>query len=161
MNLKAIKNKKIMDSESTLFDLMDKYTLTLRKIGGEETMCYRPIEGQKLKGNETLEERIIKSDVSEDEFKRIQEKGYCSKSCRWENGFMIDTFVRRREYHDEKWLVKQTKDKGSMQDWSRSKGDVFEGKTPEEAIYKAVDYIESYQKEQEEKYRKAGLEYKY
>lgn len=158
MNLKSIKNKRIMDSESTLFDLMDKYTLTLRKIGGENIRCYRPVEGQKLKENETLEERIIKSNVSEDEFKRMQEKGFCSEKCRWENGFLIDTFVRYREYRKERWLVKQTKDNGSMQDWGRN---VFEGKTPEEAIYKAVDYIESYQKEQEEKYRKVGLEYKY
>ena len=129
MNLKAIKNKKIMDSGSTLFDLMDKYTLTLRKIGGESRGCYRPIEGQKLKENETIEERIIKSNVSEDEFKRMQEKGFCTEKCRWENGFLIDTFVVCREYHDEKWLVKQTKGSGSMQDWSKSKGDVFEGKT--------------------------------
>jgi hypothetical protein len=137
-----------------LFELMEKYNLTLRRLSDEDVTCYTPIPGRELNDNETLVETIVKSNVSKEEFEKWQKKGYW-QSCRFNNGFVIGKAVREVKKHEDGWLVKVDNSHGSIQNWNRKYD--FYGKTPEEAIAKAVADIEKRKKECEEKKKQAGI----
>jgi hypothetical protein len=137
-----------------LFELMEKYNLTLRRLGSEEVTTYSPIPDRELKENETLIDIIRKSDESKESFEKWQEKGYFN-NCRWNNGFVISKAVREVKKREDGWLVKVDNSHGSIQNWNRKYD--FYGKTPEEAIAKAVADIEKRKKECEEKKKQAGI----
>ena len=137
-----------------LFELMEKYNLTLRRLSDEEVTCYSAIPDRKLNDNETLVETIVKSNVSKEEFEKWQKKGYW-QSCRFNNGFVIGKAVREVKKREGGWLVKQDNSHGSIQNWNR-KFDYY-GNTPEEAINKAVEDIEKRLETYKENKKKAGI----
>lgn len=137
-----------------LFELMEKYNLTLRRLSDEEVTCYSPIPDRELNDNETLVETIVKSNVSKEEFEKWQKKGYW-QSCRFNNGFVIGKVVREVKKREAGWIVKQDNSHGSMQNWNR-KFDYY-GNTPEEAINKAVKDIEKRLETYKENKKKAGI----
>ena len=138
----------------SIFKLMEKYNLTLRRLSDEEVTCYSPILDGELNDNETLVETIVKSNVSKEEFEKWQKKGYW-QSCRFNNGFVIGKAVREVKKREGGWLVKQDNSHGSIQNWNR-KFDYY-GNTPEEAINKAFEDIEKRLETYKENKKKAGI----
>lgn len=137
-----------------LFELMEKYNLTLRRLGSEEVRVYNPIPNRKLKENETIIETIRKSDETKESFEKWKEKGYFN-NCRWSNGFVIAKVVKEVVKRKSGWLAKQEISHGTTQYWDM-KNDYF-GETPEETIMKAVADIEKRKREYEEKKKQAGI----
>ncbi len=117
---------------------MIKYNLTLRRLPDCITTSYwlpqNPTEDELLH----VQDEIRASDISKEKYERIRSSGSWDNS-RYYNGFVIGKLVVKRKACEEGWLVKIDCGHGSMQQWSK-KADFF-GKTPEEAIQKAVEYI--------------------
>lgn len=137
-----------------LFTLMAEHSLTLRRLSATESSSYM------LPNNATQEEiershEVILREMDEESFKRMKEKGFFQNCAVFRNGFVIGRMVREVVQRESGWLVKIDSSHGSTQKWSR-KGDFF-GKTPEEAINKAVEYCEKRTKERQERMRRAGI----
>lgn len=139
--------------KNNLFELMEKYNLTLRRLPDTETIT------TSLPNNPTKEElnNAFESVINEmpfEKFKQLQDKGYM-KNCRWNNGYVIGKFTSQIIQRAGGWIVKQDNGHGSNQTWQR-KYDYF-GKTPKEAIENAVKDIEEKKEKANERKRLAEL----
>lgn len=137
-----------------LITLMEEHSLTLRRLSATETSLTILPSNATPEEIEMSQECILK-EMDEESFKKAREKGYFQKHAIYRNGFVIGRFVRKTVQKESGWLVKIDGSHGSMQQWDR-KIDFF-GKTPEEAINKAVDFIEKRKLERQERMKKAGI----
>lgn len=139
--------------EKNLFELMEKYALTLRRLPTKTYTSYKYDENRTRTDGIIIECPLI--EMSESEFLKCQKQGRYA-TCRWQNGFVIERYYRVMEKRDGGWLVKISGGYGSVQHWDMKKND-FYGVTPKDAIMKAVKHIERTKKETNEKRKKAGL----
>lgn len=139
--------------EENLFELMVKHNLTLRCLP-TKTCTLSIYNPQRDTGKGEIYEFPLK-EMSEEDFCRWKQKGYFSE-CRYQNGFVIQKHFRKYETRDGGWLAKIDRGYGSIQHWNMNSGD-FYGKTPKEAIMKAVEYIQKKDEEREERMKRAGL----
>ena len=135
-----------------LIKLMEEYNLTLRRLPNEVTEIYDAKHYRGLPNEEIYEKVMAK--ISHEDFLKMREKGYYLGQ-RWKNGFRIGRWVRRTEKRNGGWLVKIDRGTGSVQHWNKERD--FFGKTPEEAINKAIAHIKETRKQQEEWDCLAGL----
>lgn len=97
---------------------------------------------------------MVVGETTAENFERMQKKG-CYNFCRFYNGFIIRKFNRIERRTGGGWLVKIDNSTNSIQQWNKKTD--FYGKTPEEAICKAVEYIEKAEESNIKKMRLAGL----
>ena len=136
-----------------LIELMEEYNLTLRRLPTKTTHTYDARHYRGLPNEEIYESVVAK--ISHEDFLKMRKQG-CYLGQRWKNGFRIATWVRQTEEREGGWLVKIDRSYGSLQQWNRNRGDFF-GKTPEEAIKKAIEHIKKERKQMDEWNRLAGL----
>lgn len=136
-----------------LFQLMEQYSLTLRRLPNKVTETYDIRHYRGLPNEEIYE--CAEAKISHEDFLKMRMKGYYLGQ-RWENGFRIAQWVKRTEEREGGWLVKIDKGYGSVQHWNKERGDFF-GKTPQEAINKAIAYVKKIRKQMDEWDRLAGL----
>ena len=137
-----------------LITLMEEHSLTLRRLSATETSSYM------LPRNATQEEiemshEVILKEMDEESFKRAQEKGFFQSCAQFRNGFVIGRMISKVVQKESGWLVKIDGSHHSHQIWSR-KSDFF-GKTPEQAINKAVEYLKKRAEERNERLKRAGI----
>ena len=125
-----------MSQKEDLFELMERYNLTLRRLSNTEIISYSFMHYRGLPNEEVFE--ADGPSMTEEKFKLKQSQN-CFVDDRWDNGKVIRKLVRRTTQREGGWLVKIDGSHGSMQKWSK-KYDYF-GDTPEEAILKAVKSI--------------------
>lgn len=125
-----------MSKKEDLFELMERYNLTLRRLPNTETECYSFMHYRGLPNEEVFE--ADGPSMTEEKFK-LEQSQNCFVYDRWENGKVIRKLVRKTIQREGGWLVKIGGGYGSTQLWSK-KYDYF-GNTPEEAILKAVKSI--------------------
>lgn len=125
-----------MSKKEDLFELMERYNLTLRRLSNTETECYSFRHYRGLPNEEVFE--VDGPSMTEEKFK-LEQSQNCFVYDRWENGKVIRKLVRKTIQREGGWLVKIGGGHGSVQQWSK-KYDYF-GNTPEEAILKAVKSI--------------------
>ena len=135
---------------------MEEYSLTLRRLSATETSFTMLPHNATPEEIEMSQECILR-EMDEESFKRAQEKGYFQKHAIYRNGFVIGRCVRHVVQKESGWLVKIDGSHGSIQQWNRKKD--FFGKTPEEAINNAVEYIEKQKAEKREKRKRAGISF--
>lgn len=136
----------------SLIKLMEEYGLTLRRLSSRETKTYDVRHYRGLPNEEIIE--VVAAKITQEDFIKMRQKGHYVNQ-RWANGFRIAKWVRRTEEREAGWLVKIDNGHGSVQYWSE-KHDFF-GKTPEEAITKAIKHIKKIKEEKEMYNRLAGL----
>ncbi len=119
---------------------MTKYNLTLRRLPDCTITSYWLPQNPTEDELSQAQDEIRVSGISKEKYERIRSTG-CWDNSRYYNGFVIGKLVVKHEAREEGWLVKIDSGHGSMQQWSK-KADFF-GKTPEEAIQKAIDYIQT------------------
>lgn len=131
------------------FSILEKYNLTLRRLPEviADILTYDPTSPAEVV------EMVVRETTAEN-FARMQKKGHY-KFCRFSEGFVIKKFNRIERRTKGGWLVKIDNSINSIQQWNK-KFD-FYGKTPEEAICAAVEYIEKTREEKIKKMRLAGL----
>ena len=132
-----------------IIKILEKYNLTLRRLPEVVTdiLTYNPASPA-----EVVEQ--VAGETTAENFAKMQKKGYYN-FCRFYNGYIIRKYNRIERHTGGGWLVKIDNGTGSIQNWNR-KSD-FYGKTPEEAICAAVEYIEKAKEEKIKKMRLAGL----
>ena len=122
--------------EKNLFELMERYSLTLRRLPNKATSTYAYIHYRGLPNEEIFEAVLFEK--TKQAFELMKSKG-CFTDCRWEDGKVIRKMVRKTSKREGGWVVKKNSGYDSIQQWDR-RYDFF-GKTPEEAIMKAVESI--------------------
>lgn len=142
-----------MSNKIDILSAMQKYDLTLRRLSDTETSSYFIPDNPTKEEIENAHEVVILATTKE-KFDKMQANG-CHLNSRFHNGFIIRKVVRIKKKREGGWLVKIDSSHGAFQHWDMK--DDFYGKTPEEAIEKAVKYIEEKRKSKEETYKKAGL----
>lgn len=128
---------------------LEKYNLTLRRLPEvvTDTLTYDPASPA-----EVVE--MVAGETTAENFAKMQKKGYYN-FCRFYNGYIIRKYNRIERHTGGGWLVKIDNGTGCMQQWNK-KFD-FYGKTPEEAVCAAVEYIEKTKEEKTKEKRLAGL----
>lgn len=140
-------------NKNDILSAMQEYNLTLRRLSDTEIICkYLPDNPTKEEIENSYEDVI--GEITKERFDKLQAKGYYL-NARFCNGFIIRKLVKIKKKREDGWLVKISSSHNSVQYWSKK--DDFYGKTPEEAVEKAVKYIEEQRKIKEEIYKKAGL----
>lgn len=132
-----------------IIESLEKYNLTLRRLPEVvfDILTYDP-----KRQDEVLE--MVLGETSAEKFEKMQKKGYYNH-CRYSNGFIIKKYNRVERRARGGWLVKIDNSTNCIQQWNEKRD--FYGKTPEEAIYKAVEYIEKAKEDTIKKMRLAGL----
>ena len=140
-------------NNNNIIELMEKYNLDLRRIG-EKHVTYHAIGGDsyQLKVNERIVETAV-AKMSKEDYDKREKEGYCTDS-RWQNGYKIRKWVEETHYHRKPgWLATNMDTTEEHQSWAQA----FYGETPEEAINKAIEYIERGRKEWDDMQKEAGL----
>lgn len=119
-----------------LFKLMEEYSLTLRRLPYKVASSYSYRSYMGLPNEEIYE--VVLCEKTKQTFELMKSKG-CFTDCRWEDGKVIRKMVRKTSKREGGWIVKINSGYDSIQQWDR-RYDFF-GKTPEEAIMKAVESI--------------------
>ena len=136
-----------------ILSLMEKYNLTLRRLSDTESISYIPRMEEIDKANS---ECVSFVDISLEKYNNFVSTGmhilkperdkFVSYADDPEHGVVIRKMINKTKPRTPGWLVKIDNGHGSMQMWSRDKGDFF-GETAQEAVEKAVAFIENKKKE--------------
>lgn len=128
--------------------MLEKYSLTLRRLPDFETETYF------LPTNPTKEEldnchlHIVKS-ISKGEFDDMIRRNILSvHNSIFKNGYLVKKIVRIKKEREGGWIVKICNSHYSIQQWSKKLD--FYGKTAEEAVKSAIEYIEKQQREKDD-----------
>lgn len=132
-----------------IIEFLDKYNLTLRRLPEVVTdvLTYDPTRTAELV-------EMVAGETTAENFAKMQKKG-CYNFCRFHNGYIIRKFNRIERRTGGGWLVKIDNSTNSIQQWNKKTD--FYGKTPKEAICKAVEHIKKAKEEKIKKMRLAGL----
>lgn len=135
--------------------ILEKYSLTLRKLPDFVVHSYFLPEHPTEKELVNWQWDVI-SPISKKEFDfRLQKDQLKPHNSIFKNGYLVKKVVRIRIERKGGWLVKIDRGHNSMQLWSHKQD--FYGKTPEEAVHAAVNYIDKRKIEQETLLKSLGL----
>ena len=131
-----------------IIELMDKYSITLRKLPRFLVISHN------LPEHPTKEEvdnmYILKGrEMNEDEYNNLVKRGCLREYNSFlKDGFLMKKVVRIRKPKEGGWLAKVDKSYGATQSWNKKKD--FFGYTAKEAVMKAA---ESAKEKNDDKYR--------
>ena len=127
-----------------IIELMEKYDLTLRRLSSEERGF---IECRKGEENHPNAVDVVRTKgITKEKFDFEKSKGWRDSqhfvpSANDPNvGNAVGKMIRYVKTYQPGWLVKIDHSHGNVQRWDFGK--TFEGDTAEEAVMKAVEYIE-------------------
>lgn len=127
--------------------MLEKYSLTLRRLPDSETDTHF------LSANPTQMEldnchlHVIRP-ISKEEFDKMIQRNFLSThNSIFKNGYLIKKVVRIKKERESGWIVKICNSHSSIQQWSKKLD--FYGKTAEEAVKSAIEYIEKQQREKD------------
>ena len=127
--------------------MLEKYSLTLRRLPDSETDTYF------LPANPTQMEldnchlHVIRP-ISKEEFDKMIQRNFLSThNSIFKDGYLIKRVVRIKKERESGWIVKICNSYSSIQQWSKKLD--FYGKTAEEAVKSAIEYIEKQQREKD------------
>lgn len=126
---------------------MEEYNITLRKLPEKVYSCYRIPNNPTKEELKNVTERVVKYDITEEEFNKWRERGYYKNNYRWENNKVFCKFVESVRILGGGWMAKQDSRGNGIQQWNK-KYDGY-GKTAEEAITDLIEKISKNEKKDE------------
>lgn len=142
--------------ELTLIEKIAKYNIALRHLP-TEVVEYWTLSNNKTQRENELREAVerVQCEMSEERFAKLQKQG-CHQDSRMVNGCIIRKFKKVvRQNAKKSWYATIENNLYGSVNFC----DGFGGDTAEEAVDKAIAYIEKYNTTQRELYKKAGLKY--
>lgn len=127
--------------------MLEKYSLTLRRLPDFETDTYFLPENPTQMELDNCRLSIIRP-ISKEKFDDMIQRNFLSAhNSIFKNGYLIKKVVRIKKERESGWMVKIGSCHSSIQQWSKKHD--FYGKTAEEAVKSAIEYIEKQQREKE------------
>lgn len=130
-----------------IIEMLEKYSLTLRRLPDFETDTYFLPENPTQMELDNCRLSIIRP-ISKKEFDDMIRRNFLSAhNSIFKNGYLIKKVVRIKKERESGWMVKICNNHTCIQQWSK-KHDLY-GDTSESAIKLAIEYIEKQQREKD------------